>query len=202
MERVKEEMPGTESLVNILSDRAHNSKWINFARKELRGNKKSVNARYKEAEDYVEDVKLKILSGEIVLVEGNGDADNFICGIIKNEINTELRKWPVMVVLLDRENHDDEAEDGEPGNEVGAEANLVVNFDDPFENKENEIDPKDLMKICYELLEKEEPELLIIFDEKAKGHPNREIAKYLHVEVSEIEKIWKRILRLLRRELL
>jgi DNA-binding NarL/FixJ family response regulator len=55
------------------------------------------------------------------------------------------------------------------------------------------------MQNCYAILEKEEPEMLIIFDERAKGHPNRDIAKYLSLDVSEIEKIWKRILRLLRK---
>ena len=108
--------------------------------------------------------------------EANGDVDNFICGIIRNEIKCELRKAPVMVALSEQEDEVDETEEEEPGI---VEENLIVNFDDPFEEKENEIDPKDLMKICYELLEKEERKMLIVFDERAKGKPNREIAKYL-----------------------
>jgi DNA-directed RNA polymerase specialized sigma24 family protein len=208
MEQVNAVKGGADSLINILSDRAHNSKWINFARKELRGNKKSVNARYKEAEDYVEDVKLKILSGEIVLNEENGDVDNFICGIIKNDINSELRKSPVMVSLRDREDRVDEGEDeeesfGRNAEECGAESdeNLVVMFEDPFEERVDKMGAWEIMQICYALLEKEEPEMLVVFDERAKGHANREIAKYLHVKVEEVENLWKRVVRLLRKNI-
>jgi RNA polymerase sigma factor (sigma-70 family) len=208
MEQEKEANRGTESLEKILSDKLHNKKWLNFARKELRGHRNSVSARHKEAEDYVEDVKLKILTGEIVPVEGNGDIDNFICGIIRNDIKVELRKEPVMVTLRDQEDQDDEEDGGEEskgGNSyerTGTEIdeNLIVSFEDPFEERLDEIGAWELMKVCYELLEKEEPELLIIFDERAKGKPNREIAKYLNVEVSEIEKAWKRIVRLLKKK--
>ena len=207
MEQEKESNRGTESFEKILSDKAHNKKWLNFARKELRGHRKTGSARHKESEDYVEDVKLKILAGEIVPVEGNGDIDNFICGIIKNDISTELRREPVMVALHDPQDDVEDGDDGEESNErnsdVGAESeideNFIVSFEDPFEEKLEEIGAFELMKICYDLLEKEEPEMLVVFDEKAKGHPNREIAKYLHVEVSEIEAIWKRVLRLLRK---
>ena len=185
-----------EFFEKILSDKAHNKKWLNFAIKELRGHKNRNNARYKEAGDYVEDAKLKILTGERIPEESTGSVDNYICGFIKKEISNELRQAPVMIPISDWEDFDDEAEEEEPGI---VEENLIVNFDDPFEERENEIDPKDLMKICYELLEKEEEKMLIVFDERAKGHPNREIAKYLHVEISEIEAIWKRVLRLLRK---
>src|ERR1035437_1554812 len=197
MEQVKEENRGTEFFEKILSDKTHNKKWLNFAIKELSGHRNAGSARHKEAVDYVEDVKLKILSGEIVCVEGNGNIDNFICGIIRNDIKVELRKEPVMIILSDWEEHDDEGEDEEQGI---VEENLIVNFEDPFADNENAIDPKDLMKVCYEVLELEDPELLVVFDERAKGHPNREIAKYLHVEVSEIENAWKRVVRLLRRK--
>jgi DNA-directed RNA polymerase specialized sigma24 family protein len=101
MEQVKEANRGMESFAEILSDKARNKKWLNFARKELRRYRNTGSARHKEAEDYVEDVKLKILSGEIVCVEGNGNIDNFICGIIKNDIKAELRKEPVMIILSD-----------------------------------------------------------------------------------------------------
>jgi len=199
MEQVKEENRGTESFDKILSDKALNKKWLNFARKELRGHKYHNNARYKEAGDYVEDAKLKILTGERIPEESLGNVDNYICGFIKKEISNELRQAPVMIPISDWEDFDEEAEEEEPGI---VEENLIVNFDDPFEGKENEIDSKDLMKICYELLEKEEEKMLIVFDERAKGHPNREIAKYLNAEVSEIEKAWKRIVRLLRKKAL
>jgi len=176
-----------------LSDKAR----LNYAIKELRGHRNAGSARHKEAEDYVEDVKLKILSGEIVLVEGNGNIDNFICGIIRNDIKVELRKEPVMIVLSDWEDHEDETEEEEQGI---VEENLIVNFEDPFADNENAIGAWELTKICYDLLEKVEPEMLVVFDEKAKGHPNREIAKYLHVEVSDIENIWKRVVRLLKKK--
>src|ERR1035437_2437551 len=200
MEQVKEENRGMESFIKILSDKAHNKKWLNYAIKELRGHRNAGSARHKEAEDYVEDVKLKILSGEIVLVEGNGNIDNFICGIIRNDIKVELRKEPVMIVLSDWEEHEDEGEDAEPGNEKEIEENLIVMFEDPFAELVNKIGAWELMKICYKVLEFEEPEFLIVFDEKSKGHPNREIAKYLHVEVSDIENIWKRVVRLLKKK--
>ena len=197
MEQVKEENRGMESFIKILSDKAHNKKWLNYAIKELRGHRNAGSARHKEAEDYVEDVKLKILSGEIVLVEGNGNIDNFICGIIRNDIKVELRKEPVMVALHDPQDDVGETEEKEP--EI-VEESLIVNFEDPFADNENAIDPKNLMKVCYELLEKEDEKMLIVFDERAKGKPNREIAKYLNVEVCEIEKAWKRIVRLLRKK--
>src|ERR1035437_9147650 len=208
MEQVKEENRGMESFIKILSDKAHNKKWLNYAIKELRGHRNAGSARHKEAEDYVEDVKLKILSGEIVLVEGNGNIDNFICGIIRNDIKVELRKEPVMVALWDREEDNDEREDGGESNggnsdeRIGVEIdkNLVVMFEDPFEERVDKIGAWELMKVCYKVLEFEEPEFLIVFDEKAKGHPNREIAKYLNVEVSDIENIWKRVVRLLKKK--
>jgi DNA-directed RNA polymerase specialized sigma24 family protein len=199
MEQEKEANRGTESFEKILSDKAHNKKWLNFAIKELRRHKNRNNARYKEAGDYVEDAKLKILTGERIPEASMGNVDNYICGFIKKEISNELRQAPVMIPISDWEDQNDDTEEGEPGI---VEENLIVNFDDPFEERENEIDPKDLMKICYELLEKEEEKMLIIFDERAKGKPNREIAKYLNVEVSEIEKAWKRIVRLLRKKAL
>ena len=192
---------GKEFFEKILSDKAHNKKWLNFAIKELRAYKKSENARYMEAEDYVEDAKLKILSGENIPEEETGNIDNYICGIIRNEISVELRKAPVMIPLSDWEDYDDEGEEGELRNGEEVDENLIVMFDDPFEEKENKIDTKEMMKVCYELLEKEEPELLIIFDERAKGHPNREIAKYLYMDVYEVEKMWKRIVRLLKKEM-
>ena len=40
---------------------------------------------------------------------------------------------------------------------------------------------------------------MVVFDERAKGHQNRDIAKYLCVDVREMENMWKRILRLLRK---
>jgi DNA-directed RNA polymerase specialized sigma24 family protein len=208
MEQVKEENRGMEFFEKILSDKAHNKKWLNYAIKELRGHRNAGSARHKEAEDYVEDVKLKILSGEIVLVEGNGNIDNFICGIIRNDIKVELRKEPVMVALWDREEDNDERVDGGESNggnsdeRIGVEIdkNLVVMFEDPFEERVDRIGNWELIKICYQLLEKEEPEMLVVFDEKAKGHPNREIAKYLNVEVSDIENIWKRVVRLLKKK--
>jgi DNA-directed RNA polymerase specialized sigma24 family protein len=180
-----------------LSDKAHNKKWLNFAIKELRGHRNAGSARHKEAEDYVEDVKLKILSGEIVLVEGNGNIDNFICGIIRNDIKVELRKEPVMVALSYLEDHDDEGEEEEQGI---VEENLIINFEDPFADNENAIDPKNLMKVCYELLEKEDEKMLIVFDERTKGHQNRDIAKYLCLDVREVENMWKRVVRLLKKK--
>ena len=201
MKQEKEQNQGKEFFEKILSDKAHNKKWLNFAIKELRAYKKSENARYMEAEDYVEDAKLKILSGENIPEEETGNIDNYICGIIRNEISVELRKAPVMIPLSDWEDYDDEGEEGELRNGEEVDENLIVMFDDPFEEKENEIDTKEMMKVCYELLEKEEPELLIIFDERAKGHPNREIAKYLYMDVYEVEKMWKRIVRLLKKEM-
>ena len=201
MKQEKEQNQGKEFFEKILSDKAHNKKWLNFAIKELRAYKKSENARYMEAEDYVEDAKLKILSGENIPEEETGNIDNYICGIIRNEISVELRKAPVMIPLSDWEDYDDEGEEGELRNGEEVDENLIVMFDDPFEEKENKIDTKEMMKVCYELLEKEEPELLIIFDERAKGHPNREIAKYLYMDVYEVEKMWKRIVRLLKKEM-
>ena len=207
MDQVNAANSGTISFEKMLSDKAHNKKWINFARKELRGHRNTGSARHKEAEDYVEDVKLKLLVGEIVFEEGNGDVDNFICGIIKNEIKTEMRKEPVMVTLREREDFDEEGEDVEEGaggnaaDRVGGDdENLIVSFEDPFQEKLEEMGAFELMQECYKLLESEEPEMLVVFDERAKGHPNREIAKYLHVEISVIKKIWKRILRLLRKK--
>ena len=200
MEQENGQNQGKEFFEKILSDKAHNKKWLNFARKELRGHKNHNNARCKEAEDYVEDAKLKILSRERIPAEGKGSIDNYICGIIRNEINVELRKARVMVPLSDWEDYYDEGEDGEPENVKKIDENLIVKFDDPFEEKVDEIGSWELMKVCYEILEKKEPELLIIFDERAKGKPNREVAKYLNVEVVEIEKAWKRIVRLLRKE--
>jgi DNA-directed RNA polymerase specialized sigma24 family protein len=201
---------GSESFEKMLSEKAHNKKWINFARKELRKYRTTGSARHREPEDYAEDVKLKLLTGEIVFTAGNGSADNFICGIIKNEIKTEMRKEPMMVTLREREDLGDEGEEGENGYGGKAEAgvgigddeNFIVSFEDPFENKVEVMGNWEIMKICYEILEKEEPEMLVVFDERAKGHPNREIAKYLHVEVSVIEKIWKRVVRLLRKNIL
>ena len=195
MEQEKEVNRGTESFEKILADKTHNKKWLNFASKELRGHRKTGSARHKEAEDYVEDVKLKILTGEIVLEEGNGNIDNFICGVIRNDIKVELRKEPVMVALHDPQDDVDETEEKEP---EFVEENLIVNFEDPFADNENAIGAWELTKICYDLLEKEEPEMLVVFDEKAKGHQNRDIAKYLCVDVREVENMWKRIVRLLR----
>jgi DNA-binding NarL/FixJ family response regulator len=43
--------------------------------------------------------------------------------------------------------------------------------------------------------------MVVVFDERAKGHPNREIAKYLNVNVREVENIWKKVVRLLRKEI-
>jgi DNA-directed RNA polymerase specialized sigma24 family protein len=209
MEQEKEANRGTESFDKILSDKVYNKKWLNFARKELRGHRNTGSARHKEAEDYVEDVKLKILTGEIVPVEGNGDIDNFICGIIRNEIKVEFRKEPVMVTLRDQEDQDDEEDGGEEskgrnsyertGSEI--DENLIVSFEDPFEERLDEIGAWELMKVCYELLEKEEEKLLIVFDERAKGNQNRKIAQYLNIEVKEVENIWRRIVRLLRKEI-
>jgi len=214
MEQVNSANSGKESFDKILSEKAHNKKWVNFARKELRGHRNRghrnrENARHKEAEDYVEDIKLKLLTGEIVFAEGNGDVDNFICGIIKNEIKAELRKEPVMVTLRDWEDDGDDGESCED-NDVknaaervgaGVDKNLVVIFEDPFEVRGDRMSSWEVMQICYELLEKEEPEMLVVFDERAKGHPNREIAKYLNVEVEEVEKIWKRVIRLLKKSI-
>jgi DNA-directed RNA polymerase specialized sigma24 family protein len=200
---------GSESFEKMLSDKAHNKKWINFARKELRKHKNTGSARHMEPEDYVEDIKLKLLTGEIVFVEGNGNADNFICGIIKNEIKTELRKEPGMVTLKDRGDDGDEeisCEENDVKNAQGCagaedDENLVVKFEDPFEVKVEEMGNWEVMKICYDLLEKEGPEMVVVFDERAKGHPNREIAKYLNVNVREVENIWKKVVRLLRKEI-
>jgi DNA-directed RNA polymerase specialized sigma24 family protein len=208
MEQAKEEGQEKESFGKILSDKANNKKWLNYARKELRGHRNQGSARHKEAEDYVEDVKLKILSGEIVQSEENGNIDNFICGIIRNDIKVEFRKEPVMVTLRERDDHDDEGEGEEEGRgrnsceRTGADIDekLIVGFDDPFEEKLMRVSSWELMQRCYKILENEEPEFLIIFDEKSKGHQNRDIAKYLCVDVREVENMWKRILRLLRKE--
>jgi len=97
------------------------------------------------------------------------DIDNFICGIIKNDISTELRREPVMVALHDPQDDVEDGDDGEESNErnsdVGAESeideNFIVSFEDPFEEKLEEIGAFELMKICYDLLEKEEPEMLL-----------------------------------------
>ena len=208
MEQEKEANRGTESFLEILSDKAHNRKWINFARKELRRHKNAGSARHKEAEDYVEDAKLKILSEEGLPEEGIRNIDNYICGFIKKEISAEMKKEPMMIPLSNWAENEDEGENGEERNEeiasgvVGAkiDENLIVKFDDPFVKKRDEIGAWELMMICYGVLESQEPELLIIFDERAKGHPNREIAKYLHVEVSEVENMWKRVVRLLKKK--
>ena len=179
MEQLNGANGGTESFEKILLDKAHNKKWLNFASKELRGHRNRENARHKEAEDYVEDVKLKLLTGEIVFVEGNRDIDNFICGIIKNEIKAELRKEPVMVTLRDREDDGDDGEsfeendvqNAEGGVGAGVDENLVVSFEDPFEVKGDRMSSWEVMQICYELLENEEPEMLVVFDERAKDIP-------------------------------
>ena len=51
MDQVNSANSGTESFEKILSDKAHNKKWLNFAIKELRGHRNRENARHKEAED-------------------------------------------------------------------------------------------------------------------------------------------------------
>jgi len=106
MDQVNSANSGTESLEKILSDKAHNKKWLNFAIKELRGHRNRENARYKEAMDYVEDAKLKILLGEGLPDEGIRNIDNYICGFIKKEISAELKKEPVLVRLPDWDNSD------------------------------------------------------------------------------------------------
>jgi DNA-binding NarL/FixJ family response regulator len=102
-----------------------------------------------------------------------------------------------MVALSYLEDHDDEGEEEEQGI---VEENLIINFEDPFADNENAIDPKNLMKVCYDLLEKEDEKMLIVFDERAKGHQNRDIAKYLCLDVREVENMWKRVVRLLKKK--
>jgi DNA-directed RNA polymerase specialized sigma24 family protein len=208
MDQVNAANSGAESFEKILSDKEHNKKWLNFAVKELRGHRNRENARHKEAEDYVEDAKLKILLGEGLPDEGIRNIDNYICGFIKKEISAELKKSLVLVRLPDWDLYEEEGENGEEGcgDKSGVEAaevdeNLVVSFEDPFEEKLDKIGAFELMQECYKLLESEEPEMLVVFDERAKGHPNREIAKYLHVKVDEIENLWKRVVRLLRKKI-
>src|SRR5664279_2146929 len=108
MDQVNAANSGSESFEKILSDKERNKKWLNFARKELRGHRNRENARHKEAEDYVEDAKLKILSGEGLPDEGIRNIDNYICGFIKKEISAELKKSLVMVRLPDWEEHEEE----------------------------------------------------------------------------------------------
>src|ERR1035437_3535399 len=201
MEQEKEELKGAKSFGKILSDKEHNKKWLNFAVKELRGHRNRENARHKEAEDYVEDAKLKILSGEGLPDEGIRNIDNYICGFIKKEISAEIKKSLVLVQLPDWEEQDEEGENGDEGNGKNVDENLVVMFEDPFEVRGDRMSSWEVMKKCYEVLEPEDPELLIIFDEKSKGHQNRDIAKYLCVDVREIENLWKRVVRLLRKSI-
>jgi DNA-directed RNA polymerase specialized sigma24 family protein len=209
MDQINAANSGTESFEKILSDKEHNKKWLNFARKELRGHRNRENARHKEAEDYVEDAKLKILSGEGLPDEGIRNIDNYICGFIKKEISAELKKSLVMISisnLRDNECDEDREENGNgckvsEGAGARVEENLVVLFEDPFEEKVDKMGTWEIMQICFNLLEKEEPEMLVVFDERAKGHPNREIAEYLCVEVREVENMWKRVVRLLKKSI-
>ena len=139
--------------------------------------------------------------------EGIRNIDNYICGFIKKEICAELKKSLVLVRLPDWDNSEEEenGEDGCGGNAAagagaGVEENFIVSFEDPFAEMGGSISSWEVMQECYKLLETEEPEFLIIFDEKSKGHQNIDIAKYLSLDVKEIENLWKRVVRLLRKE--
>jgi hypothetical protein len=190
---------GRDIFIKILSDKQHTDKWLGFAIDKLKGHNNRKNAGYKEGMDYVQDAISKVLSLEIIPEWGPDDTDKYVCGFIRKEISYELRGAPKIVSLSDWDDIDEERDEGERCEKKLTAENLIAEFDDPFEKKVEKISPADQLKLSYELLEKKSAEWLIVFDERAKGHPNREIAKYLNKDIRWVENMWKRIVRHLRK---
>jgi hypothetical protein len=77
---------------------------------------------------------------------------------------------------------------------------FILQFNDPFEDNKDLI-AMELIEKCYTLLEEKNPAYTKIFDERLKGNPNRVIAQVLNLDISIVEGIWKKIMRLLRKKI-
>ena len=68
---------------------------------------------------------------------------------------------------------------------------LIIPFNDPFE-----IDPatksKEIIEMCFALLEKKNPRYLKIFELRLKGIPNREIAPLLNLDITNVQNTWEK----------
>jgi DNA-directed RNA polymerase specialized sigma24 family protein len=208
-----EQNRGRELFVKIISEKGRISHWVSEANKKIRNHSNRENALYRQGEDYVQDAILKILSLEIIPERGADEVDKFVTGFIRHEISYELRQARKKVPISkwrDRGDDNDEKEFvpamrrhliqdwNENERNLG---NMREDFDDPFERKAVEVDPAEIMKRCLQLMEKKPAVWKTVFEERAKGHQNKVIAKYLCVEVAEVEKMWKRIVRYLRKNI-
>lgn len=191
---------GREYFINILSQKEHTNKWVSFATSKIRIHRNRDHALYKQAEDYVQDAILKILSLKNIPERDPEEIDKYVCGFIRKEISYVLRNARAIVPISKWDDEDEMNDDDLIENNL-IPNNMVEEFDDPFKVTAETIGTDEKIRICYELLEKKPSEWLIVFDERAKGHPNRDIAKYLSVDVEEVEKKWKRIVRYLRKNI-
>jgi hypothetical protein len=203
------------ALVKFLTNKANNSKWLNYAQHKINVKSKKTRSGCLEAEDYISEVKVTILEmvtvSEIyssflrftIIINGvatfmsESELSNYFLLLIKwkmaNTFKRELRIIPLPQW--------DEDEEGEPASENELilckdkqDCDFTVPFDDPF--KELQIyKSKEFIEECYNILEKENPLYRMMFEELMNGMPNREIAKKLKLPIRRIENIRKKINR-------